>query len=120
MRLKNAPVLFQEYIPGDNIRVYVLGNNVISSAIIYTQEVDYRGNEEEVKRIELPEDVKNMCIKAAEICGLRFTGIDLKRKGESEFIILECNPSPMFIGFQNMVGDPIDKMLAEFLIQNAK
>ncbi|MCM8773315.1 MAG: ATP-grasp domain-containing protein [Candidatus Omnitrophica bacterium] len=114
--LRNAPVLFQEYIEGENIRVYVIDNKIVSSGIIHTREVDYRGHEEAIEKIKLPTDIENMCIKAKEICGMKFTGIDLKRKPNKEFVLIECNPSPMFIGFQEVTGDPIDERLADYLI----
>jgi glutathione synthase/RimK-type ligase-like ATP-grasp enzyme len=34
-----------------------------------------------------------------------------------EFILIECNPSPMFIGFQAYTGVSIDERLADFLLQ---
>lgn len=114
--LRNAPVLFQEYIPGENIRVYVLNGRVIASAIIHTENVDYRGHERGLERIKLPSEVEDICIRATRICGLIFTGIDLKRKPDGKFVLIECNPSPMFIGFQIHTKDPIDQALAEYLI----
>jgi glutathione synthase/RimK-type ligase-like ATP-grasp enzyme len=114
--LRNAPVLFQEYIKGENIRVYVIDDEIVSSGIVHTQEVDYRGHEEAIEKIKLPKDIENMCIKAMRICGMKFTGIDLKRKPNKESVLIECNPSPMFVGFQEATGDPIDERLADCLI----
>jgi glutathione synthase/RimK-type ligase-like ATP-grasp enzyme len=115
--LRSAPVLFQEYIPGDNIRVYVVGNKVVSSGIIHTSQVDYRGNEERIERIALPKKVGELCIKAMRVCGMSFTGIDLKITPKGDFVFIECNPSAMFIGFQEQTGDPIDEAFARFLIK---
>lgn len=115
--LRNAPVLFQEYIEGENIRVYVIGNEIISSGIIHTKEVDYRGYEEAIEKIKLPKEIEDMCIKAMGVCGMVFTGIDLKKRPDGRYVLLECNPSPMFIGFQKAVGDPIDERLADYLIE---
>jgi len=117
--LYNAPVLFQEYIEGDNVRVYVLGDDVISSGIIYTDNVDYRGHEKRIEKIILPDEVKEICVKAMKICRMAFTGIDLKMKPDGSFVILECNPSPMFIGFEKAIGEPIGKKLAQFLISES-
>ncbi len=119
-RLKNAPVLFQEEIVGDNIRVYVLDNKVISANIIYTDEVDFRGHEKAFEHIELPDEVKKMCIKAVKVCGMKFSGIDLKRDLKGGYFLIECNPSPMFLGIVKATGDPIDVLLADYLIKAAK
>jgi len=115
--LKGAPVLFQEYIPGENIRAYVIGNRVVSTGIIHTKEVDYREHEEGVEKIALPKSVQQLCVKAMEVCGMRFTGIDLKMTPKGDFVFIECNPSAMFLGFQAQIKDPIDELFAEFLLR---
>jgi glutathione synthase/RimK-type ligase-like ATP-grasp enzyme len=117
--LRNAPVLFQQYIPGKNIRAYVIGDKVVSSAIIHTDAVDYREDEQGIEKVQLPDDVIQMCIRAMKICGMKFTGIDLKLTPAGNFVLIECNPSPMFIGFQKRTGDPIDEAFAQFLIHGS-
>ena len=117
--LRNAPVLFQQYIPGHNIRVYVIGEAVVASGIIHTQEVDYREHEQGVERVQLPEEINQMCIRAMKACGMKFTGIDLKLTPGGNYVLIECNPSPMFIGFQQATGVAIDEAFAQFLMQQA-
>jgi glutathione synthase/RimK-type ligase-like ATP-grasp enzyme len=118
--LHSAPVLFQEYIEGDNVRVYAIGDRIISSGIIRSEELDYRGSEESIEKIKLPGAVARICLKAMKLCGMQFTGMDLKIKPDGEFIFIECNPSPMFIGFQAYTGDPIDEYLADYLLEPVK
>jgi glutathione synthase/RimK-type ligase-like ATP-grasp enzyme len=50
---------------------------------------------------------------------MKFTGIDLKLTPAGNFVLIECNPSPMFIGFQKRTGDPIDEAFAQFLIHGS-
>jgi glutathione synthase/RimK-type ligase-like ATP-grasp enzyme len=114
--LQSAPVLFQEYIPGDNIRVYCIGEKVVSSAIIHTNEVDYREHEGSLEKIQLSNEIEQMCVRAMQVCGMRFTGLDLKRKPDGTYVVIECNPSAMFIGFEQATGDPISELFAKFLI----
>jgi len=119
-RLKSAPVLFQEEIVGENIRVYVIDDEVVSANIIYTDAVDFRGSEKAFERIVLPETVKKMCVKAVNVCGMKFSGIDLKRDLKGSYCLLECNPSAMYVGMVQATGDPIDELLADYLIKVAK
>jgi glutathione synthase/RimK-type ligase-like ATP-grasp enzyme len=119
-RLKSAPVLFQEEIVGDNIRVYVIDKEVVSSNIIYTDALDFRGNEKAFERVDLPGNVKKMCVKAVALCGMKFSGIDLKRDLKDNYVMLECNPSAMDIGMVQATGDPIDRFLADYLIKTAR
>ena len=119
-RLSNAPVMFQEEITGDNIRVYVLENRVISANVIYTDAVDFRGNEKAFERVNLPEKVKAMCVKAVKVCGMKFSGVDLKRNLKGGYVLLECNPSAMYMGMAQATGDPIDENLADYFVKKAK
>lgn len=117
--LKNAPVMFQEKIEGKNLRVYALEDKILSSVIIESDDIDYRGHEKDIRKVNLAPEVANMCLTAMRLCGMKFSGIDLKIKPSNEVILLECNPSPMFFGIQKATGDPIAEMLAEYLIEGA-
>ena len=110
-----APVLFQKLHAGADIRVWILNGKIMCALEIETDELDYRGNEAEIRIVDIPQSVADMCIRAAEVCKMVFTGIDVKRTTD-DYVLLECNPSPMFIGFQARSGFPIDEELARFLI----
>ncbi len=112
-----APVLFQKLYAGADIRVWVLDGKILCAMEIESDALDYRGNEGEMRLVELPEPVANMCVKAAELCSMVFTGIDVKLSN-GEYVLLECNPSPMFIGFQARSGFPLDRELAKYLIES--
>jgi glutathione synthase/RimK-type ligase-like ATP-grasp enzyme len=99
-KLGAAPVCFQELLPGDDIRVYVIDGRVICALRIVSHEIDFRQNEQSIEPIELPEEVANQCIRAAAVIGLRYTGMDLKADAQGRYKILELNPSAMFLGFE--------------------
>lgn len=114
--LRNAPVTFQELVPGLNIRVYVVGGKVASSAIIHTTKLDFREEEGEVEPLRLPPEVAALCVKAARACKLLFTGIDLKWDGRKRYTFLECNVSPMFCGYDRKAKAQVGPSLARYLI----
>ena len=107
-----APVTFQALLPGDDIRVYVLDGEIVAAMRIVTAALDFRGHEERIERISLPEVVAEQCRRAAQVLGLRFTGIDLKGDDEGTLRFLEANPSPMFVGFDELAGTEIGARLA--------
>ncbi len=102
--LAAAPVLFQEEMPGRNIRVYVVGGEVAAVFEIVSEELDYRGAETAVRVDEATGAERAACVAAAAACGMAFTGIDLRRGAGGEFAVLECNPSPMFAGIERRTG----------------
>ncbi|MCG2825284.1 MAG: ATP-grasp domain-containing protein [Thermoplasmatales archaeon] len=118
---KERPGLFQEYVKGKNIRVYAVGDEVIGAGeLISGPQVDSRIEQKGVKVVSLPENVKEISIKAKNLLGMHFSGIDFMRTKKDEYYLLECNPSPMFYGFEYMTKIPVSKKLAEYLIKNVK
>jgi glutathione synthase/RimK-type ligase-like ATP-grasp enzyme len=119
-RLAAAPVLFQPEVPGRNIRVYVVGGTVVASYEIVSDELDYRGAETAVRHEPLADAEAAACVRAAAACGMPFTGIDLRRRPDGRFAMLECNPSPMFSGIQRRTGgEPVSDALAELLLKES-
>jgi hypothetical protein len=114
--LSRSPVTFQSLMPGEDIRVYVLDGEVIAAIHIVSQALDFRGHEERCVQIELPIEVRQQCIRAAQVVGLRFTGLDLKRDASGTLRFLELNGSPMFLGFDTRAGTDIAGCLATRLV----
>lgn len=119
-KLAAAPVTFQEFLPGEDIRVYVLDKKVIASYRITSEAVDYRQNEQNIETIALGEQTEAQCIAACRVLGLRFSGMDLKRDREGNLRILELNPSPMFLGFDKLTGTDICGFLAMALMEQGQ
>lgn len=118
-RLQSAPVCFQELLPGDDVRVYVIDGRVVCALRIETEEIDFRQNEQSIEAIEIDDEVKAQCIRATETLGLRFTGMDIKGDREGRYRILELNPSPMFLGFELRAKVDIKGPLCDALIARA-
>ncbi len=118
-RLEAAPVCFQELLPGDDVRVYVIDGRVVCALRIVTEAIDFRQNEQAIELIEISEEVKAQCILATATLGLRFTGMDIKGDREGSYKILELNPSPMFLGFEARAGVDIKGPLCDALVSHA-
>ncbi len=117
--LEAAPVTFQELLPGEDIRVYVLDGEIIASLRIVTSALDFRQNEERIEQLQLPPEVARQCVKAAEVLGMRWTGMDLKRGADGVLKFLELNASPMFLGFDARAGTDILGHLCRALTRQA-
>ena len=121
-RLSRCPVTFQELVPGEDLRVFVLDGRVIAALRIEVEPgaLDYRQHETRI--IDGPADpaVEEGSIRAAAAIGLRFSGIDWKRAEDGTWKILECNASPMFLGFDARGGSSILDALAGALATPAR
>jgi glutathione synthase/RimK-type ligase-like ATP-grasp enzyme len=113
--LRGAPVTFQELLEGENYRVYVLDGEIAACLRVTSAALDYRQNDEVIEKATLPDEDLQQCLKAADVIGLRWTGIDLRRGGDGGLRFLELNPSPMFLGFDaragtNVLGAFVDRL----------
>jgi hypothetical protein len=114
--LASSPVQFQEFIPGDNIRVYGIGEELFAGNII-AETIDFRDDANaRIERVDLPDDVAQQCRTLMRLFGLVLTGIDIRRSPEGEYVFLEGNPSPMFLHFEAMTGYPIGDRLVDLLL----
>jgi glutathione synthase/RimK-type ligase-like ATP-grasp enzyme len=122
--VRAAPVIFQQRIVGDDIRVVLVGDSIVSAAAIRTPtpHLDFRDDpcyssgKAEYASVTLPREIEELCRQAARACGLRFTGIDIKRTKEDEWVFLELNSSPIYLDVERKLGDPISAALAELLL----
>jgi glutathione synthase/RimK-type ligase-like ATP-grasp enzyme len=117
--LSGAPVTFQELLDGDNYRVYCLDGRVIATIRVTSAAIDFRQNEEIVEETELPPEVLAQCLKAAEVIGMRWTGMDLRAHSDGTLRFLELNSSPMFLGFDARAGTKIRESLVGVLAAHA-
>jgi glutathione synthase/RimK-type ligase-like ATP-grasp enzyme len=111
-----APVTIQEEVPGTNVRVFVAGQRVLACEV-RTEALDFRDDgDPEIVPHELPADVAEWCLRAAQALDLVWTGIDLRLDPEGTYLFLEANPSPMFLGFESRSGLPLTASLAALLV----
>lgn len=119
-KLRSAPVCFQELLPGEDVRVYVIDGEVIAALRIATDEIDFRQSEQSIEAVELDAEVEAQCTRAAEIIGLRYTGMDIKGDRQGRYKILELNPSAMFLGFQHRSGVDLRAALCDAMVQHLR
>jgi glutathione synthase/RimK-type ligase-like ATP-grasp enzyme len=120
-RLAHCPVTFQELLPGEDLRIYVLDQRVVAAFRIEVEEgaLDYRQNERSLENVPVSPELSDIALRATREIGLRFTGMDLKRAADGSWRILEVNPSPMFLGFDQRAGTDILGALADALVARA-
>lgn len=113
--LKNSPVQFQEMIDGVDIRAYCIKDKVFA-AEIRANTLDFRDDTAaQIVPTELPAGVQYDCLRVMELLDLKYTGIDIRKKADGEYVFIEANPAPMFIHFEKISGYPISKTLCDTL-----
>ena len=114
----NCPTQFQEYIPGIDHRVHVVGNEVFATRVL-SEADDYRyagDSGTEFLACQLPAEVQDRSIRMSAAMRLPVSGIDLRLTPDGEWVCFEVNPSPGFTAYEDITGQPIAEAVARLLL----
>jgi hypothetical protein len=117
--LASCPTQFQQWIPGTDFRVHIVGDEAFACEID-SSAVDYRyprnaAEAPEIRSHCLTEELSGRCRRLAASLGLAVAGIDLRRTPEGEWYCFEVNPSPGFTYYEQATGQPIADAIAGLL-----
>jgi RimK family alpha-L-glutamate ligase len=92
------PLIVQEYIrnPGRDIRIFVVGDEVIGTVYKYGVPGQWKTNVAQGGRMvdeEVPEDIVELGMRATKVMGLDYAGVDIM-ESERGPVILEVNGAP--------------------------
>ncbi|MFA6007307.1 MAG: hypothetical protein WC784_01505 [Candidatus Shapirobacteria bacterium] len=115
--------MLQEYIENEgDFRVLVLGEKVLGvMKRARTAKNEFRNNYSAggtVEVAELPEEVKELAVKAAKVCGLSVAGVDVAFRDFDlkKPVIWEVNKGPQFKGFMKATGIDVPAEIVKYLV----
>ena len=112
-----CPTQFQQYVPGRDVRVHVVGQALFASEA-FSRADDYRYPGRQpvaIRACHLPTDVADRCRTLAASFGLCVAGIDLRLTPEGAWYCFEVNPAPAFPYYESRTGQPIGRAIARLL-----
>ena len=120
IQVRACPTQFQEWVPGPDIRMHVIGRRLFPTEIV-TDAVDYRysGRDGLLRAMcgaELPDEVGRRCVELVASLGMVIAGADLRRDLDGEYYCFEVNPTPGFMFYQQSTGQRIGDALVELLV----
>lgn len=116
-----APVTFQAYVPGVDVRVTAVGRRLFACEIdarATASPHDFRPviGQARVARREVPPRVAAAIRRLMDALGLSYGGLDFRvRDPDGAWHFLEVNPSGQWLGFEARAGLPITEALAALL-----
>ncbi|AFO59122.1 MULTISPECIES: RimK family alpha-L-glutamate ligase [unclassified Natrinema] len=123
-KLSTAPVQFQEFVEGEDLRIYVLDGEVIGAVRYesknYSFKIDlYEGDEQQLQyhRADVGEDIADDVVRATEAAGLVFAAADIRRRPDGSYALLELNNMPRFAVADTKANYNISDKLAEYLVE---
>ena len=119
--------MLQEYIENDgDFRVLVLGEKVLGvMKRARTAKDEFRNNYSAggtVEVADLPEEIKQLAVKAAKVCGLSVAGVDVAFRDFdiNKPVIWEVNKGPQFKGFMKATGIDVPMEIVKYLVSLKK
>jgi hypothetical protein len=113
--LTSCPTQFQQYIPGIEHRVHVVGDQVFAHRILCDAD-DYRYADDRIFEIcELPPAIADRCRTMAATMNLVVSGIDLRYTPTGDWYCFEVNPAPGFTLFETEANPRIAEAIASLL-----
>ncbi|MCJ1676459.1 hypothetical protein MTF65_03660 [Streptomyces sp. APSN-46.1] len=118
--VRYAPVIFQEFVPGADLRVTIVGDRVFAAEIDASRTsypVDMRMvvDEARVRRVTLPPALTRQLLCFMRSLGLVYGAIDLRRRPGGEYVFFEVNPAGQWLFVEERTGLPITEEVAALL-----
>jgi RimK family alpha-L-glutamate ligase len=106
-----------------DLRVYVVGGEVVGAMYRVAAEGDWRTNVARGGTVEdatedLPADAERQALRSAEVIGLDYAGVDLI-EGEDGWYVLEVNPTAGFKGLYRATGRSPAPHIARLAVERA-
>ncbi len=123
--VNDTSFLIQEFVKesaGIDIRVFVVGSQVVASMQRQSLDDDFRSNIHQGgtgKVIKLTEDERKTALRAAKAMGLSICGVDLMRSDRGP-LVLEVNSAPGLEGIEAVTGRNVAGKIVEYIERNAK
>jgi hypothetical protein len=121
----HAPVIFQEHVPGVDVRVTVVGRRLFPVEIDARRSgspddfrVDQAGSK--VRPCRLPSDLERRLLRMTRRLGLSYAAFDLRRRRNGGHVFLEVNPGGQWLGFEPASGAAITEAVARLLATAAR
>ena len=107
---KRKGLLVQRFIPPagrQDIRVLVVGRNIVGAMELHPKKGDFRANyhlSKESRPRDLTPELEGIALKAASAVGLEIAGVDLIVDKNGRVSVIEVNYSPGFKGLEAATG----------------
>ena len=117
------PLILQKYVPnpGRDIRVFVIGDQVIGSAYKYRAPGNWKTNVAQggtMTSENVPNEVLELGVKATKVMGLDYSGVDII-EGPNGPVILEVNASPGWQAINQAVNIRVAEEIVKYAVKLA-
>jgi len=118
------PLILQKYIetPGRDIRVFVVGDEVVGAVYKYIPEGEWKSNVAQGGKMveeEMSDEIIDLAFRATEIMGLDYAGVDILESPDGP-VVLEMNASPGWQGLKKATGKDVAEIIVRYGVEQAE
>lgn len=114
-----CPVLMQERIRGEVVRVHVVGDSVVLALRILGEHIDSRTQTTGFEYCKLPAAQEQKLVAASRRLGLHFSAWDIMVTPQGRHLYLDCNPGPYILWIGERFVEAVLTQLARYLLAYA-
>lgn len=97
----------QEFLPGDNFRVFVIGTEIFGFRIL-TENIDYRTDKSaDIEVISVEDSLAQKCLEMASKLNMNYCAHDFRANEAGQWVYLETNSFPMFVAFDDVANNQL-------------
>jgi glutathione synthase/RimK-type ligase-like ATP-grasp enzyme len=116
-----CPVLMQEFLSGDVMRVHVVGDRVVLTLrVLSGSVVDSRTDPKGFEYVELPEPDQRKIVQANRALGLHYAAWDIIATEDRRYVYLDCNPGPYILWIGPKYSHIVLTQLAVYMLSYAR
>lgn len=119
--IQPKPMLFQEFIEtskGKDVRLQVVGDQVVASMYRYSDNGDFRANITnggKMKPYNPTKEQKDLAVRCCKILGLDFAGVDILFGENDEPIVCEVNSNAHFKNIYDCTGVNVADFIMDYI-----
>ncbi|MEV8596141.1 MvdC/MvdD family ATP grasp protein [Streptomyces sp. NPDC052012] len=118
--VRHAPVIFQEFVPGADLRVTIVGDRLFAAEIdasstSYPVDMRMVVGEAQVRPVTLPSALTDTLLRLMDRLGLVYGAVDLRRRPDGQYVFFEVNPAGQWLFVEKLTGLPITAEVAGLL-----
>lgn len=117
-----CPVMMQERIRGDTLRINIVGDTVVLALRIVgsSETVDSRTAPRGFEFVKLPDDEEARIVRANRALGLHYSAWDIIESRDGRYFYLDCNPGPYILWTGPEFSRAVMEQLAEYMMGYAE
>jgi len=119
-RIVYCPVLLQERVRGDTLRVHVVGDRVVMPLRIISEGLDSRTETRGFEPISMSEREEERIVAAHRLLGLHYSAWDVIASEDGRYVYLDANSGPYVMWIGPKYRTHVFRQLARYLVVFAR